>query len=297
MPPTLTAAVTKVEFFQNGAKLGEDTASPFNYTWSNVPVGVYTLTAVATDDDGATEVSAGLNLTVSEPNTTSTNVLIALGSDWKYLDDGSDQGTGWSALDFADSGWAEGPAQLGYGDGDEATVVSYGSDPGNKYPTTYFRRFFTVDDPSLVENLAINLLRDDGAVAYINGQEVYRISMPDGPIDYTTYADTAADYDFVSTTLSPTALVAGTNVMAVEIHQGNGSSSDISFDLELSGVVAAPTNFKPVINITAPIDGLTVAAPAKYHHNRQRDRSRWCGDEPRVLCQRNAARFRRCESL
>src|SRR5437763_11120974 len=70
--------------------------------------------------------------------------LVSTGSVWKYLDNGSDQGTGWTAKDFDDSGWASGRAQLGYGDGDEATVVSFGPDANNKYITTYFRMHFNV---------------------------------------------------------------------------------------------------------------------------------------------------------
>ena len=54
------------------------------------------------------------------------DTLVATGSVWKYLDDGSDQGIAWYGVGFDDSGWASGPAELGYGDGDEATVVSFG---------------------------------------------------------------------------------------------------------------------------------------------------------------------------
>src|SRR5437660_1416799 len=62
--------------------------------------------------------------------------LISTGAVWKYLDNGSDQGTNWVALGFDDTGWPSGPAQLGYGDGDEATVVSFGGVASNKYTTT-----------------------------------------------------------------------------------------------------------------------------------------------------------------
>ena len=41
-----------------------------------------------------------------------------------------------------------GTAELGYGDGDEYTVVSFGPDPNNKYITTYFRHAFNVVDAS-----------------------------------------------------------------------------------------------------------------------------------------------------
>ena len=69
-------------------------------------------------------------------------VLIASNSVWKYLDNGSDQGTSWTSLTYDDSSWLFGPAQLGYGDGDEVTPVGYGPDANNKYITTYFRRTF-----------------------------------------------------------------------------------------------------------------------------------------------------------
>ena len=53
-----------------------------------------------------------------------STTLIANGSSWKYLDDGSNQGTAWRGGTFNDATWASGNAELGYGDGDEATVVS-----------------------------------------------------------------------------------------------------------------------------------------------------------------------------
>ena len=74
-----------------------------------------------------------------------TTTLVPAGSTWRYLDNGSNQGTAWRASGFADGGWAQGAAQLGYGDGDEATVVSYGPNAAAKYRTTYFRRQFTVN--------------------------------------------------------------------------------------------------------------------------------------------------------
>ena len=48
--------------------------------------------------------------------------LIARGAEWRYLDDGSDQGTAWRGKDFDDSGWESGPAQLGFGEGRRGEV-------------------------------------------------------------------------------------------------------------------------------------------------------------------------------
>ena len=171
-------------------------------------------------------------------------VFIPKGAEWKYLDDGSDQGTAWQELDFDDSGWASGPAQLGYGDGDEATVVSYGPSSSNKYITTYFRHSFELSDISDLNALLVKLLRDDGAVVYLNGTEIVRSNMPSGTITYTTKAPSfvaGSDEDnFYEFYADQSLLRIGENVVAVEIHQQSGSSSDISFDMELSTTTTSP---------------------------------------------------------
>ena len=162
--------------------------------------------------------------------------LIRSGDFWKYLDDGTDQGSPWRAVTFNDSAWPSGPAQLGYGDGDEATTNSFGPDPNNKYVTTYYRHSFTLADASVFTNLQLRLLRDDGAIVYLNGLEVFRCNLPTGTVTYATLAQSAVADDgtlWVPVDLPPTRLRNGTNVVAVEIHQNSVSSSDISFDLEL----------------------------------------------------------------
>src|SRR4026209_259996 len=65
-------------------------------------------------------------------------ILVPTGATWKYLDNGTDQGTAWRATSFNDSTWPSGPAQLGYGDGDESTTLGFGPDANNNFITTYF---------------------------------------------------------------------------------------------------------------------------------------------------------------
>jgi hypothetical protein len=78
--------------------------------------------------------------------------------------------------------------------------------------------------------------RDDGAVMYFNGQEVHRSSsMPPGPITFTTEASNEGDDAEQRATLSMSGLVAGDNLVAVEVHQDDPDSSDISFNAELVG--------------------------------------------------------------
>lgn len=183
-------------------------------------------------------------ITVSAKHTGADTVLVPAGSDWVYLDDGTDQGVAWREAGFPDTAWAEGSAQLGYGDGDEATVVGYGPDPNNKYVTTYFRHEFEVADPSGFACLRLHLLRDDGGVVYLNGAEMQRSNMPAGSVDYLTLAastvGSAQEDAFQVSYALAEGLVAGTNVLAVEIHQVSRTSSDISFDLELVGLSGMP---------------------------------------------------------
>ncbi|WP_438422665.1 Ig-like domain-containing protein [Aquimarina macrocephali] len=57
--------ITKVEFFQGTTKLGEDTTSPYSYSWNNAAVGSYNLSAVATDNANATSTSATVSVTIT----------------------------------------------------------------------------------------------------------------------------------------------------------------------------------------------------------------------------------------
>jgi len=207
------------------------------------------------------------NAEIFEDATTSMT-LISRGSVWRYKDDGSDQGTAWRYLDFSDRLWGQGPAQLGYGDNDEATVVSYGRSSGNKYVTTYFRHMFYVEDASDFTALSLGIVRDDGAVVYINGVEATpRINMPSGNIDYMTWASGsgvpvggADESRFYTYDIDPDIFLDGLNIIAVEIHQVSGTSSDISFDLELVGTIAGSASAPIILDRTATAKARTFHA-------------------------------------
>ncbi len=108
-------------------------------------------------------------------------------------------------------------------------------------PTThYFRKAFTFTGAPSRTTLTLQHMLDDGAVFYLNGTEVYRANMPAGTITHTT----AASSDITSTVLSSTitipsvALVVGTNVLAVEVHQ-SAASTDMVFGVSLVASEAA----------------------------------------------------------
>lgn len=62
----LDGTISKVEFYDDNVKIGEDTNEPYSYTWTNASAGVHQLTAVAIDDGGATGSSQIINVTVSQ---------------------------------------------------------------------------------------------------------------------------------------------------------------------------------------------------------------------------------------
>ena len=227
--------ITNVQLFLGNTVLAVKTGPPFDFVWTNAPSGTHVVSATARDNDGLSGSSKSVKFTVG-PGGVSNLTLIPFGAAWKYLDTGTNLGTAWRSNSFSDLAWSNGPAQLGYGDNDEATVVSYGPSSSAKYITTYFRRHFVVTNPTAVNPLTLKVLHDDGAIVYLNGQEIARFGMPTGAVTYTTRASNGLDDNTLSTTnLPPALLLSGTNLLAVEVHQDSQSSSDLSFNLELLG--------------------------------------------------------------
>ena len=169
-----------------------------------------------------------------------SQVLLARGSEWRFLDDGADPGPGWKASGYEDGFWRRGQARLGYGGDGEVTTTGFGPNPRRKPLTTYFRCAFQVADPALFAYLRLQVLRDDGVVLYLNGVEVLRDNMPQGSIGPDTRApqvvSNADEQNFFVFEAPAASLHQGLNVIAAEIHQQDVDSSDLSFDLEVEGV-------------------------------------------------------------
>lgn len=168
--------------------------------------------------------------------------LIPFGSSWKYFSTGAAPAGSWKNLGYNDAAWLSGNGELGYGDGDEATCIPSGgggtlcAPTGNKYITSYFRKTINIANPSVYGAFRFNVERDDGYVIYVNGVEVGRNNMPAAVPVYGTTASSAIEDAVISFTIANTFFSAGNNDIAVEMHQANASSSDLSFNLELTGV-------------------------------------------------------------
>lgn len=254
--------VTQVEFFRGGnISLGVDTSSPYSVIWNGAAPGTYTLTGVARDSQGLVSTSAPVNITIVAPLPS----LVQFGAAWRYLDDGSDQGTAWAFNIFPDLTWSNGVAELGYGDNDEATLVRRVGSAGTTNITTYFRHSFNVSNPGSISSLIVRVVRDDGIILYLNGTEILRDNLTNEVINFqTTAAAAVEDEPILVTNVSPSLLVSGANVLAAEIHQQSITSSDISFDLNL---IPNAGNSRPVLNITAPPNGTNYTAPANITVN------------------------------
>ncbi len=225
-------------------------------TWVSIGSDQVTMNTAAYVGLGVTsKVTSTLNTsTFANVKLDAHATIIQAQSSWKYLDNGSNQGTAWRASGFNDSAWASGNGILGYNVGNETTTVSFGPNSNNKYVTTYFRKSFNVADPNALQSIKVRMQLDDGAVVYLNGTEIWRPNMPTGTISYTTLATTAIsgsnEYLIYELNLTPSQLATGTNVLAVEVHQQAVNSSDISFDLQLfstqSEVFPGPVKFTVV---------------------------------------------------
>ena len=172
-----------------------------------------------------------------------SNILLAKDAEWKYLVVDTDQGSDWRTTDFDDSSWAKGEAPLGFGDAFSetdptlplATEIGFGQPAPNKNITTYFRNTINVSNLNNYTELEVYVHVDDGAVVYINGTEAFRRGIADGvEVNYNTGAKFSQKEETFK--LPVTALKEGLNTIAAEVHQDDGSSSDLWFEMSIKGL-------------------------------------------------------------
>ncbi|MCH8043940.1 MAG: lamin tail domain-containing protein [Planctomycetes bacterium] len=126
-------------------------------------------------------------------------------------------------------------------------------------PTTYyFRQEFDFDEDSARTELVLNTLVDDGAIFYLNGDELHRQNMPAGAVSFGTLASSTVGIAVESgeIVVPASSLRVGRNVLAVEVHQASAADGDMLFATELTAITSPiqSVSFQPIslaINETA----------------------------------------------
>lgn len=189
-----------------------------------------------------------------EPDSSNTVGGIGWNAIWRYNESGEDLGSGWASGAHPVGGnWKSGAGPLGYetntGNPPEP-IVTLLPDPRLRDPqviTYYFETEFEVNAEDLpkVTQLRFSHEIDDGAVFYLNGEElVPRYDMPSGTVTASTLAinTTSPEAEAIRFfSVAPTDLVAGTNRVSVEVHQASTTSSDIVMGLRLDLETASGT--------------------------------------------------------
>ncbi len=207
--------------------------------------GLYpTITAPVFNRQGG-EVEAGFPLVMLTPGDEILTIpLVTITDNWKFEQSGADLGAAWRAPDFNDSRWRAGQA-LFYVETSElpapkSTALTLGA------ITYYFRKNINVNQEfdRTQAKLLLNMVIDDGAVIYLNGEEIHRIRMADGPVAYIDFSNqTVGNATYEDPIEIPIdCLRTGGNTIAVEVHQANATSSDVVFGLTLDLLVPNPND-------------------------------------------------------
>jgi hypothetical protein len=168
--------------------------------------------------------------------TFTNGIAIATNSSWKYSAAGANLGHAWRSVAYADSGWLNGKGVLGFGTSFIDSILNVS--PSTPPPiTTHFRKEFVINDaPGSLSQVELLVNYDDGFVAYINGLEIARRSMPAGAVYFDTLASEHAggSYEIIDLMQQLDALQQGGNVMAVEVHQATPNDPDLVWDAQLT---------------------------------------------------------------
>ena len=234
----------------------------------------YFFRAVSTQN-GTRYASPSFYFTTS--NYVSTTEVIALTNSWKYTP-ASQNGSGWTAAGYNDSAWSGPGAGLLWVDtrtsgpnpdvGPKGEQMPDNPATGFPYVTYYFRKHFTIPTAAAGAALQFSAQVDDGAVIYLNGHEIYRLRMDDPPAviaNDTLAATFPCSGDAVTTCFDDFSvsgdlagnLVAGDNVLAVEVHNYNARSADITFGLDLA--ITEPSPINPRLDVVRTGDSTSLA--------------------------------------
>jgi hypothetical protein len=143
----------------------------------------------------------------------------------------------WTTLEFDDASWDRGSAPLGYGDEGIVTPTRKPDAKQDIAVTTYFRTKFRAEETAKRHQLRVKIRVDDGFAAYLNGHELARWNLPPGELKHDTLAtrglSSPEELLYQEFSVPADRLVAGDNMLAIEVHQASRSSTDQFLDVRL----------------------------------------------------------------
>jgi len=163
---------------------------------------------------------------------------------FKYIVPNQNFSNAWKYTGFDDSNWLSGIGGFGYGDGDDQTLVPNGTE------VIFIRKEFHIDNIDLLYELYLDIDYDDAFVAYINGEEVARNNIDDAFPNYLSLANTDKEAQVYNGGIPDqynlsniiNLLQSGNNTLAIQVHNNNSNSSDLTLRPFLSGIYNAATN-------------------------------------------------------
>ena len=184
--------------------------------------------------DSSQDNSRVANWSAVNTNPPPDQTWLTYSNSWRYMQESNLDTVNWQATTFNDSAWPSGPGTLGFDTSVLIEPIRTTLTIISNRTTFYFRTPFLYTGALAGVQLKLTTVLDDGAVIYLNGGELFRLRMPDGVPNYATLAATVADGVYEGPFIvTPTNLVYGNNILAVEVHQSATTSSDISFALKL----------------------------------------------------------------
>lgn len=171
---------------------------------------------------------------------------------WKYFVGTAEPNVNWATTTFNDGSWASGAGGIGFGDGDDNTVIAQSA-------SVYIRRAFTIVDTSVILQALLSIDYDDGFIAYLNNVEIARSNLgaatgdrppynqfANGQHEALIYQGGDPEGFIISRQRLRSAMVVGTNVLAVTVHNAAANSPDLSSTTWLHfGIGNATTYFGP----------------------------------------------------
>lgn len=235
-------SIAKVEFYNGATKLGEDLTAPYNYSWTNIAAGTYSLTAIAYDNLNASTTSGAITFVVTPP--TNPTKTIPGKIEAEDYDEGG-EGVGYHDLSAGNSGnqyrltdnvdienCAEGTFNIGWTNAGEWLQYTASVAQAGSY-TLALRAAAQAAGKSL--HVEINGVNVTGAVAIPNS---------------------GGYQNWQTVTVPAISLTAGTKVIRIVFDANDINLNHFTF------TASGSTNALPVVSLTSPLSGDVFNAPA-----------------------------------